>query len=119
MLDTPQLHIRPDTPHDAAHDNASANTVKSEFAELVYADPAWLDAEFDAIMTANFGARFPTPCPPPTSPRSWRGPTRPRRGRHTPRSTGSGDRFLNAVRSGRSSGRRERSPPQPGAPDGP
>lgn len=25
----------------------------SGFAELVYADPAWLRAEFDAIMTAN------------------------------------------------------------------
>jgi hypothetical protein len=59
MLDT----TRPDTPRDAANDS----TVSSGFAELVYADPAWLDAEFDAIMTANFGVRFPSPCPPPQS----------------------------------------------------
>ncbi|MGW5719882.1 hypothetical protein ACWEVP_27210 [Amycolatopsis sp. NPDC003865] len=35
-----------------------------EFADLVLADPAWLEAEFDAIVAANFGPpppRFPAP----------------------------------------------------------
>ncbi|WP_309114281.1 hypothetical protein [Saccharothrix sp.] len=32
-----------------------------EFADLVYGDPAWLDAEFDAIVAANFPTEpFPT-----------------------------------------------------------
>jgi hypothetical protein len=109
MLDTTPLDKGPDTPRDAA----DHNTVNSEFAELVYADPAWLDAEFDAIMTANFGARIPPSGPPPTSPRSWPGATGPRRGHHTSRSDRSGARCPNAVRSGRSGGRRGRSPPLP------
>lgn len=113
MLDTTQLDMRPDNPRDAANDN----TVSSGFAELVYADPAWLDAEFDAIMTANFGSVFPSPCPPPKAPGSRPGFSGPRRGRHTLRSAGSGDRFCDVVRSGRSGGRQERSPPLPGAPD--
>lgn len=36
---------------DATHHGA----MTSKFAELVCADPAWLRAEFDAIMSANFG----------------------------------------------------------------
>lgn len=114
MLDTTQLDMWPDTPRDAANHN----TVSSEFAELIYADPAWLDAEFDAIMTANFGARYPSPCPPPASPRSWPGPTGPRQWRHAPRYIGSGGRSPDTVRRGRSGERRGRSPPPPGAPDG-
>lgn len=34
-------------------------TTAGEFTELVCADPAWLHAEFDAIVAANFD------CPPP------------------------------------------------------
>jgi hypothetical protein len=114
MLDTTQWDMRPDTTRDAANHNANHDAVKSEFAELVYADPAWLDAEFDAIMTANFGALVPSQCPPPMSPRSWPGNTGPRQPRRTAHS---GDRFPTEVRSGRSSVRRERSPPRPRAPD--
>ncbi|WP_344960307.1 hypothetical protein [Saccharothrix longispora] len=36
-------------------------TRATAFADLVLADPAWLDAEFAAIVDANFGA---TPEPP-------------------------------------------------------
>lgn len=113
MLDTTRLDRRPGIPRDAANDNR----VGSGFAELVYADPAWLDAEFDAIMTANFGSLGPSPYLPPRSPHSWPGSPGPRRGRYT--SVGAGDWRVKSVRSGRSGGRRERSPPQSGAPDGP
>ena len=36
----------------------------SGFAEQVCADPAWLRAEFDAIMAANFPSPPPGPAPP-------------------------------------------------------
>jgi hypothetical protein len=111
MLDITQLDIRPGTPRAAV----GYNTVNSEFAELVYADQAWLDAEFDAIMAANFDALVPRPCPPPRSPHSWPD-SAPWRGRHGPRYADADSQSPNAVRSGRSNGRRERSPPEPGTP---
>jgi len=37
------------------------------FADLICADPQWLDAEFDALIAASFG-RPPAP-PPPAPPR--------------------------------------------------
>ncbi len=53
-------------------------TVRSagEFADLVLADPAWLEAEFDAIVAANFGPP-PKPSPPPRA----SGPSYPSAGR--------------------------------------
>ena len=35
------------------------------FADLVYADPQWLDAEFDALISASFSE---PPAPPPPAP---------------------------------------------------
>ncbi|HET6706431.1 hypothetical protein [Amycolatopsis sp.] len=43
------------------------------FAELVLADPAWVRAEFDAIVAANFGP----PPPPVPAARRRRGVPRP------------------------------------------
>lgn len=38
------------------------STSERAFADLVCADPAWVSAEFEAIIDANFG-RVPTPRP--------------------------------------------------------
>ena len=40
------------------------------FAELICADPQWLDQEFSALMAATFGAppAWPRPPAPPTFP---------------------------------------------------
>jgi hypothetical protein len=42
-------------------DTTHYGDVTTGFAELVYADPAWLDAEFNAIVAANFDRRVPLP----------------------------------------------------------
>ncbi len=36
------------------------------FADVVYADQQWVDAEFDALISASFSG---PPVPPPTAPR--------------------------------------------------
>ncbi|MFC6881390.1 MULTISPECIES: hypothetical protein [Actinomadura] len=56
--------------------------VDREFAALVYADDQWLREEFDALMTAAYGAppRRPGPPAPPRTPptgRPWRHPVPP------------------------------------------
>ncbi|WP_146060444.1 hypothetical protein [Amycolatopsis sp. CA-128772] len=51
------------------------------FAELVLADPAWVRAEFDAIVAANFDP----PPPPVPAARRRPGPPRPRRVAGVPR----------------------------------
>ncbi|MEU5259362.1 hypothetical protein [Amycolatopsis sp. NPDC021455] len=43
-------------------DKIARSAAADGFAELVLADPAWVRAEFDAIVTANFGP--PPPLPP-------------------------------------------------------
>jgi hypothetical protein len=47
-------------------------SASSEFAELVYADPDWVRAEFDAIVAANFDPSPPhqhrPPRPDPSGP---------------------------------------------------
>jgi hypothetical protein len=53
---------------DAATDRRS-RTERDEFADMVYAEPGWLDAEFTAIITANYGVSafdsdIPAPLPP-------------------------------------------------------
>ncbi|WP_436499709.1 hypothetical protein [Actinokineospora sp. HUAS TT18] len=78
--------------------------VTSGFAELVCADAAWLRAEFDAIVTANFGVR--PPCPPRPRPGSA-GPSTPG---PAPRADVAGSTF-GGVRPTMSAGRRQRSPP--------
>jgi hypothetical protein len=44
---------------DTTRHTTGHGTANSGFADLVYADPDWLRAEFDAIVAANFGT------PPP------------------------------------------------------
>lgn len=39
-------------------------TTERAFADLVYADPAWVSAEFEALIDANFGTS-PAPRPRP------------------------------------------------------
>jgi hypothetical protein len=45
-----------------------------KFAELICADPQWLDEEFSALMAANFTAppAWPRPPAPPTFPPAGR-----------------------------------------------
>jgi hypothetical protein len=76
------------------------------FAELICADPQWLRAEFDALITAGFGAPpvWPRPPAPPQVP-SDRTPANPfppprRNTRPAP-----------AARAARRGHRRQRSPP--------
>ena len=84
--------------------------VTSGFAELVCADPAWLRAEFDAIMTANFGVL------PPPPPRLRPGSGGPRRPGRAPRTTaGVPDRIVPVAPEARGA-RRQRSPPLVGSP---
>jgi hypothetical protein len=76
------------------------------FAELICADPQWLRAEFDALMTAGFGAppAWPRPPAPPQVPpdRTPANPLPPPR-----RST----RPAPAAGAARQRHRRQRSPP--------
>jgi hypothetical protein len=76
------------------------------FAELICADPQWLRAEFDALITAGFGAppAWPRPPAPPRVP-----PRRPPASPFPPprRNT----RPAPAVRVTRREHRRQRSPP--------
>lgn len=53
--------------------------VREKFAELICADPDWLDAEFASLVTASYGAppAWPSPpapphLPPPGAPRGRR-----------------------------------------------
>src|ERR1700749_4851105 len=101
MLDITRLPPRPDATRDAC----AGTTATTGFAELVCSDPAWVDAEFDAIMTANFGVLPAWPPPLPPQPRP--GATGPRHPGRAPRTAGSGEEFLAVARRGRPGGRRE------------
>jgi hypothetical protein len=80
------------------------------FAELICADPQWLRAEFDALITAGFGAppAWPRPPAPPRVPprRPPANPVPPPRRDTKPASP---------VRVTRRGHRRQRSPPRPPA----
>ncbi|MEV0074224.1 MULTISPECIES: hypothetical protein [unclassified Amycolatopsis] len=82
--------------------------VTSGFAELVCADAAWLRAEFDAIMSANFDAFPPYPA------RRRPGSTGPQRSGRRPRAVATGGRLVGVVPAIRG-GHRQRSPPLTGA----
>jgi hypothetical protein len=84
--------------------------VTSEFTELVCADPGWLHAEFDAIMTADFGAL------PPRPPMPRPGSAGPRRPGQMPRTAARCDGVLVGVVPAAGDLRRQRSPPPPDAP---
>ena len=45
-----------------------AREAATAFADVVYADQQWVDAEFDALISASF-SEPPTPPPPPAPPR--------------------------------------------------
>ncbi|GAB3147369.1 hypothetical protein GCM10027258_40650 [Amycolatopsis stemonae] len=90
-------------------------TEQRGFADLVYAEPAWVRAEFDAIIAANFGTGAEHPeVPPRRTPRA----ARDRRARPG----GAGRRLGpppwarrgDLARTARRVGARERSPPPPG-----
>jgi hypothetical protein len=91
-------------------------TEQCGFAELLCADPAWVRAEFDAIIAANFGVAEQPEVPP-------RRPRRPGWERHG-RSGGTGRRLGPPIWAGRGDlsrtarqvGARERSPPSPNVP---
>jgi hypothetical protein len=89
-------------------------TDQGGFADLVCAEPAWVRAEFDAIIAANFGTGTEQPEVPPCR------PPRPARDRRA-RPDGAG-RWLDPpawarrgdlARTARRAGARERSPPLP------
>jgi hypothetical protein len=44
----------------------STREAGAAFADVVYADQQWVDAEFDALISASFGE---PPAPPPAPPR--------------------------------------------------
>jgi hypothetical protein len=72
---------------DAVTDRRS-QTERGEFADLVYAEPGWLDTEFDAIITANFGVSAFDPDIPMPLPPHRDIPAASRPGRREPASTG-------------------------------
>jgi hypothetical protein len=78
----------------------------ARFAELVCADPQWLRAEFDALITAGFGAppAWPHPPAPPRVP-----PYRP--SANPPAPPRRGTRPTRAVQIKLPEHRRQRSPP--------
>jgi hypothetical protein len=51
-------------------DQMTTHEVGAKFAELICADPQWLDEEFSGLMAANFSAppAWPRPPAPPTFP---------------------------------------------------
>jgi hypothetical protein len=51
-------------------DRLTTHEAGAKFAELICADPQWLDEEFSALMAANFSAppAWPRPPAPPTFP---------------------------------------------------
>jgi hypothetical protein len=57
---------------------------RTEFADLVLAESAWLDTEFAAIVAANFGAPAVDPDLPTPSPPHRDRPAASRPGRRTP-----------------------------------
>jgi len=87
-------------------------TDQGGFADLIYAEPAWVRTEFDAIIAANFGTGTEQPDVPP------RRPPRPAPGRRA-RPDGAGRRLGptawarrgDLARTARRVGARERSPP--------
>lgn len=94
---------------DIARDAVTDERATNDFADIVCADPVWLDAEFDAIVAANFGACLP--CPPRRSPRPGSaGPRHPR----PSWSLGRDEWLIGTVRDARPHGRRQRSPPLTG-----
>ncbi len=72
------------------------------FADVVLADQGWLDAEFDAIVAANFGAV--------DEPRSWSTAPGPSGGSHDP-DRSAGPNTLHVVRLAHRVDPCERSPP--------
>ncbi|MFD8497442.1 hypothetical protein [Amycolatopsis sp. NPDC059657] len=86
----------------------------AEFAAVVFDDPGWLRAEFDAIVAVNFGATSGTPVRRlPAPPRRRRGHS-PTPGMFAPPPRG-GERG-DLAGTARRVGARERSPPAFGSP---
>jgi hypothetical protein len=58
----------------------STREADAAFADLICADPQWLDAEFDALIAASFGEppAPPPPAPPRVPPRPGSTPSRRR-----------------------------------------
>ena len=75
------------------------------FADLICDDPQWLDAEFDALVSASFGE---PPAPPPAAPP--RVPPRPGIPCPPSRRPGPGPAVLTSPATGPDHGR-QRSPP--------
>jgi hypothetical protein len=87
-------------------DELTTREADATFAELICADPQWLRDEFDALITAGFGAppAWPRPPAPPQVPpdRTPANPSPPQR---------HGTRPAPAIRPTRRGHRRQRSPP--------
>ena len=56
----------------------STREAGAAFADVVYADQQWVDAEFDALISASFGEppALPPPAPPRVPPRPGTPPSR-------------------------------------------
>ena len=83
----------------------STREAGAAFADLICDDPQWLDAEFDALVSASFGE---PPAPPPPAPP--RVPPRPGIPCPPSRRSGPGPAVLTSPATGLDHGR-QRSPP--------
>ena len=90
----------------------STREADTAFAELICADPQWLNAEFDALISASFSE---PPAPPPAPPRV---PPRPGTPCPPSRRPAPGPAAATAVPATRPGHGRQRSPPAhfPGQP---
>ena len=83
----------------------STREAGAAFADVVYADQQWVDAEFDALISASFSE---PPAPPPPAPP--RVPPQPSRTSPPPRQLPSGPAAVTYPATGPGHGR-QRSPP--------
>jgi hypothetical protein len=83
----------------------STREADAAFADLICADPQWLDAEFDALVSASFSEPPPPPPAPPRVP-PRRGTPRPPSRRQAP-----GPATAKAAPATASEYGRQRSPP--------
>src|ERR1700722_14604530 len=90
----------------------STRDAGAAFADVVYADQQWVDAEFDALISASFSEppAPPPPAPPPLPPAPPRPPPQPGSPSPPPRQLPSGPAAVTYPATGPDRGR-QRSPP--------
>jgi hypothetical protein len=87
----------------------TARAAHAAFADVVYADQQWVDAEFDALISASYGE---PPAPPPPAPS--RVPPRPGIPRPPSRRPAPGPAATPSLAAGPEHGRQRSPPPELG-----